>query len=266
VRALLLATLLSVTPAASGEPGFEVAGAVEVSGDSLEVRLDLTNRSAVAIDELIVQGELLGRTDDARHDDPTPPGEASRVWLRFPLEVSNPGTHALTLGLEYRLADAARTTLRQRAYLLLTLGAAAAPVVALAVADARLEASADIVATLHSTDGKPHPVKLRLLAPRGLNPTQDSVTLDVPPQGSATGRLGLLRAGAPRGTRQGVLVVAETTQDDLLRTTVQTAVVQIADDPARMPALRLPLALLAGMLLGGALGVEVWRHWGRRPA
>jgi hypothetical protein len=264
VRRLLLLIVLIAGPAAGQEPGLDVAGHVEASGSALDVRVDLTNRGGVAVDQLVVEGELFGRTDDARREQQIPPQEQGSVLLRFPLEIPVPGTHALTLRLDYRTADAAHTPMRQRAYLLLTLGAAAAPVVTLAVAETQLQARADVEATLSSSDGAPHTVKLRLLTPRGLNPTEDGVSVEVPAHGEVRSRLPVLRANAPRGSRQGVLVVAETTHDGLLRTTVATGVVQIANDPAWMPRLRVPLAALAGILLAAALGIEAWRTWAAR--
>jgi hypothetical protein len=115
---------------------------------------------------------------------------------------------------------------------------------------------------LESTDGAAHRVAVRVLPPRGLNVLGGPlVDLDVPGSGRVTAPVSLLRAGAPRESRQGILIVASAADGPLERTAVATGVVTIARDPALLPRLRPALWLLAAALLGAAAWAEL-----RRPA
>jgi hypothetical protein len=76
----------------------------------------------------------------------------------------------------------------------------------------------------------------------------------------ATAALPVVRAGAPRGSRHGVLLVAEAT-GPLARTTVVPVPVEIAPFPSSLPGLR-PVVLALGLLLVVvALGFEGWRRF-----
>ena len=60
----------------------------------------------------------------------------------------------------------------------------------------------------------------------------------------------MLRAGAPRLTRQGVLVLATTADGGEQTVAVAEGAVLLTKDPALMPRLRMPLLALAMALLG----------------
>jgi hypothetical protein len=87
----------------------------------------------------------------------------------------------------------------------------------------------------------------------------------VPAQGRVSASLGVLRAGAARLTRQGVLVLATTADGGEQTVAVAEGAVVLTKDPALMPRLRMPLLGLAMALLGVAIGVEVYRRWPRPP-
>jgi len=87
--------------------------------------------------------------------------------------------------------------------------------------------------------------------------------VDVPAHGRAAPVVTLMRSGAARGTRHGILVVAATIDGALERTTVATGVVEIAPTPAWMPSLDTPLFVLALVLLAAAAAIEVRRARGR---
>jgi hypothetical protein len=73
-----------------------------------------------------------------------------------------------------------------------------------------------------------------------------------------------LRGGAPRPSRQGVVVLAETLGGEVPNAAAGVAVVVVEADRAWVPRLRWPLAGLALALIGGAAFVEI-RHKRRSP-
>ena len=72
-----------------------------------------------------------------------------------------------------------------------------------------------------------------------------------------------VRAGAPRGSRHAVLLVAEALDGLAARTAVLAAPVEVAADPSLLPRWQKPLLALGLMLLALALGYEARRVSGR---
>jgi hypothetical protein len=211
-------------------------------------------------------GELLGERRSARLTAGVVPGREGAVLLAFSPVSPRPGTHAVTLLLEYPVegaADAAGNPpmASQLAWLIVALGASPPPAVRLAAPPLRLEVRGDLVVRLESADGESHRVRLRALAARGLRAAGADAEVAVPASGAASAALGLVRAGAPRGSRHAVLVVADATDGPLARTAVAAVPVEIAAFPSRLPRLR-PAVLAAGLLLlAFALGFEAWRRF-----
>jgi hypothetical protein len=109
-------------------------------------------------------------------------------------------------------------------------------------------------------------VLLRVLTARGVRADSPPLEVEVPAHGTVTPTVALMRAGAPRATRHGILLVAGTLDGPLERTSVATSVVEIAPDPGRMPGLRRPLVVLALLLLAWAAVLEIRRSRGAGPA
>jgi len=235
----------------------EVSGAVQTGPPRLEVRVDLVNRGDTPAVALSVEGELLGRRDAARLET-LPAGQTSSALLRFDVGAPRPGVYPLALHLQYSRSGAT-VEASQRAYLLLALGASAPPAVRLAVPDVRIDVTAPVVARLESADARPHRVRLRLLTPRGLQPFGPEPEAEVPASGSVSAELRLLRGTAPRPSRQGIVVLAETVGEEMASASAATAVVDVQPDPARLPRLRRPLAAAAVALLVAALYMELRR-------
>jgi hypothetical protein len=261
----LLAAVLLAAPAAA-DVRLEVSGAVLSAPPLVEVRVDLTNRGDAPARAVSLEGGLLGRRDRTRLEDDLPPGETRGARLRFAVGSPPPGVHALALHVRYS-SDGGPAgpggESSQRAYLLLALGASPPPAVRIAVADLRLDTSAAVTARLESADGRPHRVRLRLLTPRGLQPFGGEPEVQVPATGASTTALTVLRGGAPRPSRQGVVVLAETVGEDVASASAATAVVEVQPDPAWLPRLRRPLAALAMVLLAAAIYEELRRRRGR---
>jgi hypothetical protein len=118
--------------------------------------------------------------------------------------------------------------------------------------------------TVASTDGAPHRARVRALAPRGLTTDPPAVSVEVPGSGEVTAELPILRGGAPRPSRQGIVVLAETDDGPEHRTAVATGTVDVAPDPARLPHLRRLLAAVALLLVLVAGLAEARRAWRRR--
>jgi hypothetical protein len=161
--------------------------------------------------------------------------------------------------VQYQRTDAPGDTVSQRGYLLVALGANPPPAVRLTVPDVRLETSAPVRVRLESADLRPHRVRLRMLTPRGLQPFGPDMEVSVPAFGSPTAELQLLRGGAPRPSRQGVVVLAETVGEEVANAGAAMAVVEVQPDPAWLPRLRWPLLGVALALIGAAAFVELRR-------
>ncbi len=251
--------VLAASAPAWAQAVLDVSGSVVAVAPRLEVRVEIANRGDRPATPLDVSGELLGERREARLATGVPPGGTGAVRLDFAAAGGRPGVHALTLLLEHPVdgtPDAAGNppVASQRAWLLLALGGASPEeAVHLAAEPLALDVKGGLAVRAESADGRPHPVRLRVLTARGLRAEGEAVEVAVPASGSATARLPLVRAGAPRGSRHAVLVVAEALDGPLARTTVLAAPVDLAPDslpPA--PAARAALRPRPGPRRGGA--------------
>jgi hypothetical protein len=240
---------------------FAVSGAVDTSDGALDVTVVLRNEGDVPASDVTVLGELLGHRQESRVPESVAGGAEGRALLRFPLEEQRPGLHALALRLDFTQPAGATS---QRAYLLLALGThdPPPPAVRLSVPDLELLDQGALEVGVESADGASHRVRLRVLTPRGLRAERSDGALEVPAAGRVSRPVTVYRGEAPRGQRQGVLVVAEA-EGDVARDAVATAGVDVAPDPALMPRLRVPLLALAAALLLAAVLAEYRRQ--RRP-
>jgi hypothetical protein len=250
-------------------PKFEVSGVVTTTEDDLHVRVDLKNTGDLPARPLTVSGELFGGKQQARIETGLGPGENGSVTLVFPLAAPRAGVHALPLLLEFPeggATDAAGNPPlgSQRAYLLLALGETAEPAVRVEATRIQIEARGGLEVALTSLDREPHRVRLTVYTARGIRVDGPPVEVEVPAQGRVTPVVTLARSGAPRGTRHGILLVAETLDGRLERTSVATSVVEVLPDPGLLPRLRLPLVIFAVLLLAASAALEVRRH--RAPA
>lgn len=240
---------------------FEVSGKVGTRGEEVELRVELVNRGDAAAVPLQVDAGFLGGRATARVEDGVAPGASREVVLHFPLEPERPGVHMADLHLQFPVSPGApaQGSSSQRAYLLVSLGSNPPPAVALAVPAVSLDTRATLRVGVRSADGKAHRVRLRVLPPRGLNTLAGGVReVDVPAAGEASADVELLRAGAPRGSRTGFLVVASALDGPEERTTVATGEAEVRPAPPPLTArLRWPLVVLGAALLLAALAYEV---------
>lgn len=241
---------------------FEVGGSLETVGDTFEVRVEIRNHGDTNVASLEVEGELLGTYDMARIEGGVGPRASAACTLRFPALVPRPGLYALPLDL--RFTDQG-FSVSQRGYLLMALGSQPAPAVRVVASPARLSTYGRVKLFLESADGAAHRVRLRVFAPRGLNPQPPSQELAVPAAGPVTAEVGLLRGVTLKGREQGVLVVAAALDGDEERTTVASTSVEVVPDRPWLPRLRWFLLWLALSLLVGSVGYEVLERW-LRPA
>jgi len=266
-RALALSLTLFAAPAsARAEAVLDVSGSVVSVAPRLEVRVVVTNRGDRAAAPLEVVGELLGERSEARLAGGVSPGGEGAVLLSFAPASARPGTHALTLLLEHPVEgtpDGAGNppVASQRAWLLVALGASPPPPVRLEADPLHLDVRGELAVRLESADGEPHRVHLRALPARGLRAEGGGADVAVPARGTAPAALHLVRAGAARGSRHAVLLVAEATDGPLARTTVLAVPVEVAAFPSRLPHLRVPLLALGVLLVAVALGFEGWRRF-----
>ncbi len=264
-----LVLLLLSTPAWP-DAVLDVSGRVVATAPRLDVRVTLTNRGDLPAGPIDVSGELSGERGDARFSGTLAPGASGDVSLDFAPTPLRPGLHALTLLLEHPVEgspDGAGNppVASQRAWLLLALGANPKEAVQLRSEPLRLDVRGSLLVHVLSRDGEAHRVRLRALPARGLRSDGGPIDVAVPARGEATARIPIVRAGAARGTRQALLIVAETPDGPLSRTAVAVATVDVRPDPALLPRLRLPLLAIGLTLLALALGFEAWtRHSNRR--
>lgn len=242
---------------------FEVTGRTSSpDAATLEVVVFLKNAGDAAALPIDVEGELLEERRRMRLDRGVAPGESDHLVLQFPLAGARPGLHALILLIEWPVGppsgNASTPALAsQRAYLLLTLGQAAEAAVRMRVPEVVLETRGTVQAQLESNDGSAHQVEVRVHPPRGLNVFGPPARVEVPAQGRVTASLDLLRAGAPRLSRQGILIEAQARDGPLERAAVATSVVTIAPDPALLPRLRPALWGVCALLLGASVYVAL---------
>jgi hypothetical protein len=230
------------------------------------VAVQIDNKGDAAVGPLLVSGELASRYDEARAENGVAAGSWTEVALRFPAEIEQAGVHAVALRLDYQSPPRTGAWASQAAYLLVALGANPPAAVRITTHEAEVETRGAVPVELESTDGRAHEVRLRLLTPKGLNPFGEAPPVTVPGTGRVAAPLEVLRAGAPRLTRQGVLIVATTVDGGEQSVAVAEGAVVLTKDPALMPRLRIPLLVLAMALLATAIGIEVYRRWPRRPA
>ena len=266
----VLALLLAAGASARAEAVLDVSGAVVSVAPRLEVRVVVGNRGDRPAVPLEVTGELLGERREARLAGGVPPGGEGAVRLEFDAAQARPGLHALTLLLEHPVEgppDGAGSppVASQRAWLLLSIGGPSpGPAVRLAAEALHLDVRGDLAVRLESADGASHRVRLRALTARGLRAEGDGAEVAVPANGTSTAALSLVRAGAPRGSRHAVLLVAEALDGPVARTAVLAVPVEVAADPSLLPRMRGPLLLLGLALLALALGFEVRRAFRNR--
>jgi len=253
-------------PRAEAAARLTVGGSVRSEDGALVVAVQVDNRGDAAVGPLVVSGELASRYDEARAENGVAAGSWTEVALRFPAEIEQAGVHAVALRLDYQSPPRTGAWASQAAYLLVALGANPPAAVRITTHEAEVETRGAVPVELESTDGRAHEVRLRLLTPKGLNPFGEAPPVTVPGTGRVAAPLEVLRAGAPRLTRQGVLIVATAVDGGEQSVAVAEGAVVLTKDPALMPRLRIPLLVLAMALLATAIGIEVYRRWPRRPA
>jgi hypothetical protein len=262
-RSSVLTVLAFAVPAAA-DVRLEISGAVQSGPPRVEVRVDLANLGDAPARGVSIEAELRGQRQVSHLEEELPPQVGGSAVFPFDVGTVPPGVYPLALHVQYVRSDAPGDTASQRGYLLLALGANPPPAVRLSVPDVRLDTSAVVRVRLESADLRPHRVRLRMLTPRGLQPLGPDPEVDVPAFGSPTAELRVLRGGAPRPSRQGVVVLAETVGGEVANAAAGIAVVVVEADHAWMPRLRWPLAGLALALIGVAAFVE-FRHKRRSP-
>jgi len=221
----------------------------------------ITNPGDAPVGPLDVVGELLGERREARvSSGVSAPGSAA-VVLSFDVHPARAGLHPLLLLLEHPVEgrpDAAGNppVESQRAFVTLALGAHPDPAVTLVPGRGRLDTRGGIPVTLKSADGSVHRVRLRALPDPGVRFDGPDVEVDVPEKGAVSATLPLVRAGAPPGSRHGLLVVADVLDGALARTSVAVATVDVAPDSSLVRLLRWPLVGLGVLLLALAAAAE----------
>jgi hypothetical protein len=263
---LTLLPLLLVPAPARAEAVLDVSGSIASVSPKLEVRVVVANRGDRRAAPIDLAGELLGERCERRLSAGVGPGREATVLLEFSPVSPRPGTHALTLLLEHPVegtADAAGNApvASQVAWLLVALGPSPPPAVRLDVQPLRLDVRGVVATRLESADGQSHRVHLRVAAARGLRAEGPGADVLVPARGTVSAALPIVRAGAPRGSRHGLLVIAADTDGPLARTTVAPVTVEIAAFPSRLPGLRPAVLTLGLLLLAVALGFEAWTRF-----
>ena len=246
-----LAGLLS-SPHAFAEPALKVAASLLRRSPTLDVQVDLENTSAADVRPLTVTGELRGDEESTELKSGLARGERERVVLHFP--EAPPGTFGLALRLIYPPQPGATETVEQLQCIALRAGGEVTPPIAIHAPDLALETTAEWPLTISSTDGKPHHVQLWIEVPRGLGVSTLSLAVDVDGKTPSVRRPRLYRGKIVRGARVGAYVMAEAEGGTSV---LGQGTIEILPDPALLPRLRLPLAILALLLLSAAAALEV---------
>jgi hypothetical protein len=250
-----------VAASARAEVRLQTAGAVVSGPPRVQVRVDLANLGNEPAHGVTIEAELLGHRQFSKLEEDLPGQMGGNATFAFDVGALAPGVYTLALHVQYARSSAAGDTASQRGYLLLALGASPRPAVRLIVPEVRLDTLAPIPIRVESADVRPHRIRLRMLAPRGLQPFGPEPEVSVPPFGSVIGEMKVLRGGAPRPSVQGLVLLAETIGEEPANASAATATVQVEADPARMPRARWWLLALAVLLLAAA-GYAEYRQRG----
>ena len=249
---------------ARAEVRLEIAGSVgTITEETIEVRVDLTNRGTESAQQVLVAGELLEHETQNRLPLDIAAGETRGLTLDFPVGGMAAGVHAVALRIDYHTGpEATATPFSQPAWVLIAMGEQVGPSVKLRLTDASVDVTGRLDIVLESADGDAHWVHLAVKTPRTLRAHPLESVVLVPGSGTLTTWVQLFRVDAPWNTRQGLLVIARDDTGPLVRTAVAAGAAQVGGDPARLPRLRRPLIALALLLLALAVGAELWsrRH------
>jgi hypothetical protein len=238
-----------------------------VQGDGVNVRLDVRNVGDQPVSDLRVEGELFGSREESRRPGEIAPGSSVSVVLRFPDDAPRPGVYAVRLRLGYAEtrpdASGNVVTATEPAHLLVVRGEDAPPAVRLDASPITIDAVGVLPVRLESASGDAHRVRLRAATARDLV-AEDPREIDVPAKGTVQVDVPLRRAGAARGSRREVVLLAEAIDGPRARTTAASAEVTIAKEPGWLPRIRVFLFVLGGLLVAGAFLRELRRP--REPA
>lgn len=232
---------------------------MSLSDEHLDVSVVLRNEGGALARGIAIDAELLGNHSSAELKEGIGVGESRSCQLRFPPDVPYPGTHAVTLLLDYTSGDKNPAPLSQRAYLLLALGESAEPTVLITLKEASMNWAGLVTARLESLDGRAEKVRLRLEGPRGMRVNNPDSLILVPAKGGTEVSIPVFKGSLPWDSVQGVLCLA-TTDGPLVRTAVATGVVRVSRDPAWLPRVRRGVLVAALALLGLAAFAEVWKR------
>jgi hypothetical protein len=249
---VLFPVLLLANPVLAAEPPLRAAVVVVAQAPSLEVRIDLENSGGQDVRPLTVTGELRGDEESVELRDGLKKGARADARLRFPAAPA--GSYGLALRLLHPSLPGGPDTVEQLQCVSLDLGDGKPSLVDVRAGDVSLETTGEWPLTLASRDGKAHHVRLWLEVPRGLGVSTLAAEADTDGRTPTLLRPRLYRGAIPRGARVGAYVVAES---DGPSASLGQATIEILPDPALLPKLRLPLAILAGVLLLAAAGSEL---------
>jgi hypothetical protein len=241
-----------VASPAGAEVRLQTAGAVVSGPPRVEVRVDLANLGDAPAHGVTIEAELRGQRQVSKLEEDLPPQVGGNATFAFDVGALAPGVYPLALHVQYARSSASGDNASQRGYLLLALGANPRPAVRLSVPEVRLDTLAPIPVRVESADVRPHRIRLRMLAPRGLQPFGPEPEVSVPQFGSVTAEMKVLRGGVPRPSMQGLVLLAETIGETPANASAATATVEVQADPAWMPRLRWWLLALAALLLAAA--------------
>jgi hypothetical protein len=262
----LVAALLLAVPASAAQVQLQTAGAVESGPPRVQVRVDLANLGDSPARGVTIEAELLGQRQLSRLEEDLPGQSGGSATFAFEVGALAPGVYPLALHVQYERSAVPGDLASQRGYLLLALGAAPRPPVTLSVPDVPLDTLATVPVRLESADLKAHRMRVRMLVPHGLQAYGPDLEVSVPQFGPAVAELKLLRGGAPRPSRQGLVVIAETIDEEPANASAATAVVDVQKDPAWMPRLRGVFLALAALLIVAAAYAERRRRDRRERA
>ena len=192
--------------------------------ENLEVTVSLKNTGDAAALPLTVEGELLGESREVRLDIGVGPGVTRARGPALPERPAAAGgpRPALAAGVARGSGALDRRPPPHGEPEGLSApdprGRAGAGGQALGVSAHVWRLVARSRSDLESADGRPHRVGVRVAAPRGVNVEERETELEVPARGQAKALIHLLRAGAPRESQQGIVVVASVRDGELERT------------------------------------------------
>jgi hypothetical protein len=255
---MVCALTLGVPFLAHASSTLDLTGSFMPASSGVTVLVRAQNRTAARVSAVRIEGAWKRERARTFLQGGLAPGESSEVRFHF-TQSPPPGTHALVLLIDFERDEGGgrATPVNEVTFLQLGFDAVPAPAVRIVAPPTSLRESAVAAIGLESADGQAHRVHLWVWPPHVLACDPPRQRVEVPPHGTVTAHVRLFRGLAAHDSGHELVVVAETEDEPLTRTTVASAAVWVGADSAWLPRLRPYLLVVALLFAAWAAGRQI---------